>query len=73
MEVAGETRGLARGGDPRAGYFTKRLAEDWLREMLAEARRGALPGIVRSGVTFADAAAEWLGYVSEDGTGGQRR
>jgi len=27
-------------GRPPAGYFTKRLAEDWLREVLDEARRG---------------------------------
>ena len=29
-------------------------------------RPGTLPGDVRSGATFADAAAEWLRYVSED-------
>ena len=49
-----------------AGYFTKRLAEDWLRETLSEAGRGTLPGDVRTGATFAAAAAEWLRYVSED-------
>ena len=53
-------------GRPAAGYFTKRLAEDWLRETLDEARRGALPGSVRTGATFADAAAEWLRYVEQD-------
>jgi integrase len=53
-------------GRPAAGYLTKRLAQDWLRETLSDARRGALPGAVRSGATFADAAAEWLRYVSED-------
>ena len=53
-------------GKPPAGYFTKRLAEDWLRETLAEARRGTLPGSVRTGATFADAAAEWLRYVEHD-------
>ena len=53
-------------GRPAAGYFTKRLAEDWLRETLDEARRSALPGSVRSGATFADAAAEWLRYVEQD-------
>jgi integrase len=30
-------------GRPAAGYFTKRLAENWLADTLAEARRGALP------------------------------
>src|SRR6266481_1741608 len=53
-------------GRPAAGYVTKRLAEDWLREVLDEARRGTLPGLVRTGATFADAAAEWLRYVEED-------
>jgi hypothetical protein len=53
-------------GRPAAGYFTKRLAEDWLRRTLDEARRGTLPGMVRSGATFADAAAEYLRYVAED-------
>jgi len=53
-------------GRPPAGYFTKRLAEDWLRETLHEARRGTLAGQVRTGATFADAAAEWLRYVELD-------
>jgi hypothetical protein len=53
-------------GRPAAGYFTKRLAEDWLRDTLDAARRGTLPGAVRTGATFADAATEWLRYVSED-------
>ncbi len=53
-------------GRPSAGYFTKRLAEDWLREVLSHARAGTLPGMVRTGVTFAEAAAEWLRYVEHD-------
>jgi integrase len=53
-------------GRPPAGYFTKRVAEDWLRSVLDEARRGTLPGLVRKGATFADAAAEWLRYVEHD-------
>jgi integrase len=53
-------------GRPGAGHFTKRLAEDWLRDTLDQARRGTLLGAVRTGVTFADAAAEWLRYVAED-------
>jgi integrase len=53
-------------GRPPAGYFTKRQAEDWLRDVLHEARRGTLSGIVPSGVTFADAAAEWLRFIEED-------
>jgi integrase len=42
------------------------MAEDWLRDVLDEARRGVLPGAVRTGATFADAAAEWLRYVEHD-------
>jgi integrase len=53
-------------GRPAAGYVTKRLAEDWLRSVLEEARRGTLPGAVRTGATFADAAAEWLRYIEHD-------
>jgi len=53
-------------GRPPAGFFTKRLAEDWLRDTLADARRGTLPGSVRTGATFSDAAAEWLRYVTND-------
>ena len=53
-------------GRPPAGYFTKRQAEAWLREVLDQARRGTLPGLVRTGATFADAAAEYLRYVEQD-------
>jgi integrase len=56
-------------GRPRTaadGYFTKRTAEEWLRAVLDEARRGTLPGMVRTGATFADAAAEWLRYCEVD-------
>jgi integrase len=53
-------------GRPPAGYFTKRQAEARLREILDEARRGTLPGMVRTGATFADAAAEWLRYIEHD-------
>jgi integrase len=53
-------------GRPAAGYVTKRLAEDWLRQLMEEARRGTLPGLVRTGATFADAAAEWLRYIEHD-------
>jgi hypothetical protein len=53
-------------GRPPAGYYTRRQAEDWLRDVLHDARRGTLPGMVRSGVTFADAASEWLRFIRED-------
>ncbi len=51
---------------PPLGYFTKRQAEDWLRETLEQARRGTLPGLVRTGATVADAAAEYLRYIEQD-------
>jgi hypothetical protein len=54
-------------GRPPAGYYTKRLAEDWLRRVLDDARRGTLSGTARrSGATFADAAEEWLRFVEQD-------
>jgi integrase len=53
-------------GRPPAGHFTKRTAEAWLRSVLEDARRGTLPGMVKTGATFADAAAEWLRYVEQD-------
>ncbi|MFN2521620.1 MAG: tyrosine-type recombinase/integrase, partial [Candidatus Limnocylindria bacterium] len=55
-------------GRPPAGYFTKRTAEEWLRGVLDEARRGTLAGMVRTGATFADAAAEFLRYAERDRT-----
>jgi integrase len=55
-----------RRGRPAAGYFTKTLAQVWLDETLAQARRGELPGMVRTGASFADAAAEWLRYSECD-------
>jgi integrase len=56
----------AERGRPPAGYFTKRTAEDWLRAMLDEARRGTLPGMARTGVRMSEAAAEWLRYSEHD-------
>ena len=53
-------------GRPRAGWFTKRTAEAWLRDVLHQAHAGTLPGMVRTGVTFADACAEYLRYVEHD-------
>jgi integrase len=53
-------------GRPPAGYYTKRLAEDWLRDVLDQARRGTLSGLVKTGATFADAAAEFMRYVEQD-------
>jgi integrase len=53
-------------GRPPAGHFTKRSAEAWLDDVLAQARRGELQGMVATGATVADAAAEWLRYVEHD-------
>ena len=53
-------------GRPPAGLFTRRGAEAWLRDVLEQARRGTLPGLVRTGVTFEEAAAEWLRYIEFD-------
>src|SRR3954447_7042303 len=53
-------------GRPPTGYFTKRTAQAWLRDLLDEARRGTLPGLVRTGVTFAEAADEYMRYIEFD-------
>lgn len=53
-------------GRPADGYFTKRTAEAWLRDVLDQARRGTLPGMVRIGATFADAAEEWLRFIEQE-------
>jgi integrase len=53
-------------GRPPAGYFTKATARAALDAILTDARRGTLPGLVRTGATFRDASAEWLRYVEHD-------
>lgn len=53
-------------GRPAPGFFTKRTAEAWLSEVLEQARRGELAGMVRTGATFADAAEEYLRWLRED-------
>src|ERR671927_249028 len=53
-------------GRPAAGYFTRRTAQAWLDDVLAQARAGTLPGMVRTGVTFADACDEYLRYLEAD-------
>jgi integrase len=53
-------------GRPPEGYFTKRTAEAWLRDVLDQAERGTLPGMVRTGRTLADAADEYLRYLTDD-------
>src|SRR3954451_6829437 len=53
-------------GRPRAGYLTRRSAQEALDEILAQARAGTLPGLVRTGATFAMAAEEWLRFIETD-------
>lgn len=50
-------------GRPADGHFTKATAEAELRRILGEADSGKLPGMVRTGRTFDDAADAWLAYV----------
>jgi integrase len=59
-------RAWSERGRPPAGYVTRRLAEAWLQDVLAQARRAVLPGMVATGATVADAAAEWLRYAEHD-------
>jgi hypothetical protein len=49
------------------------VAEEWLHETLHQARRGTLAGQVRTGVTFADAAAERLRTSKKTGVVSRRR
>ncbi len=53
-------------GRPPAGYLTKRTAEAALRDILDQARRGTLPGLVRTGATVDDACDEYLRWVEHD-------
>jgi integrase len=54
-------------GRPADGYYTKRMAEDWLRmKMVEDAQRAAAGAVIGTRVTFADAAAEYIRYATED-------
>lgn len=53
-------------GRPADGYLTRRLAQEQLEETLAQARKGTLPGLVKTGVTVRQAAAEYLRYIEHD-------
>jgi hypothetical protein len=55
-----------RPGRPADGFVNRRGAEAWLADVLAQARAGTLPGMVRTGVTFERASVEWLRYCVED-------
>lgn len=47
-------------GRPADGYYTKRLAQQALDDILADARRGQLVGPTTTGVPFREAAEHWL-------------
>src|ERR1700751_2949446 len=53
-------------GRPGEGFYPRRTAKAWLDDVLAEARRGELPGMVRTGATFADAVAEYMRWLEQD-------
>jgi integrase len=53
-------------GRPPAGYLTAKTARAALDAILTDARRGTLAGMVKTGATFQDAAAEWLRYIETD-------
>jgi integrase len=53
-------------GRPPEGYYTKRQAEEWLRDVLDQASRGTLVGLVRTGVTVDEACTEFLRYLEHD-------
>ena len=53
-------------GRPATGYLTRRSAQAVLDELLAQARAGTLPGMVRTGATFAQASREWLRWQEVD-------
>ena len=42
------------------------MREDRSHAVLNQARRGTLPGLVKTGAVFADAAAEYLRYIEHD-------
>jgi integrase len=42
------------------------MAEEELQEVLTDARRGELDAPITTGVTFADATAEWLRHAAQD-------
>jgi hypothetical protein len=54
-------------GRPPAGFYSQRTANDWLDDVLDEARaRTATAAAPSDGVTFATTAAEWLRYCEQD-------
>ena len=52
-------------GRPPAGRFTRRMAEEWLAAVLAEARRGTRHGMVRTDVSFEEACEQYLQWLAD--------
>jgi predicted RNase H-like HicB family nuclease len=50
-------------GDGRRRATSRNVRRKTGCDLLGEARRGTLPGLVKTGVTFSEAADEWLRYV----------
>ena len=53
-------------GRPYPGFYTRRSAQAWLDDVMAQARRGELPGMVPTGATFTDAVAEYMRWLEHD-------
>jgi integrase len=53
-------------GRPARGYSSEAAAKERLAEILMQARQGTLPGQLQTGVSFADACAEYLRWIEFD-------
>jgi integrase len=53
-------------GRPPAGYYTKKMAQEALGDILTDARRGSLAVVTHTGHTFRDACDEWLRYLEHE-------
>jgi integrase len=55
-----------RGTPPPPGFYTKRMAEDWLVARLKDIHFGVVAGLVETRTTFREAAYEFLRFSEED-------
>ena len=53
-------------GRPGRRVLHQAHGRDWLADVLDQARRGELPGMVRTGATFEDAVAEYMRWLELD-------
>jgi integrase len=53
-------------GRPPSGHFTRKTAQVALDALLTDLRRGTVRPAPHTGVTFAEAAAEWLRWIERD-------